>query len=358
MAARSKDSLYRHYDSSAINLIAHSPKVLEILQGLVPVPAVVEVMPTNFCNFKCPHCRFRGLHGQVTEHLDLDLLDGLLADLSAAGVRALELSGGGEPLAHPQIGALFEIVEKHDFRVGLITNGYAFVDNPALRERALRVCNWIRVSVDGFGETTYRKVHGKRELRYADLRDAITALTTAPGPRPRIGVKMLVSRLNAHELEGEGRPVAIEQALAMGADYLQLKFLAQPQGLAPSEPDTARLAGNIRKHMRPLARRLTIELVPPFSGAPSNRECLTTFLHPVIAWDGTIYICPFFERRRDSHAIGNIRDGGFFRHWGAERHKAAFEAIDHCQCVPKCPAQRYQPVIEFIARDFYRFDFV
>ncbi len=83
-----------------------------------------------------------------------------------------------------------------------------------------------------------------------------------------------------------------------------------------------------------------------------------TYLHPVVDWDGQIYVCAFFEHRKREHSLGNIHDGGFFKHWDAPAHKKVFESIDSATCVPNCPMLRYTPVIDFIKSDAHRFPFI
>jgi radical SAM protein with 4Fe4S-binding SPASM domain len=352
------NGIYRIYDSSAINLIAEAPKVLQVLRGEIPLPSVVEIFLTAFCNFKCPHCRFREHHGDDHSYMPLPMLESLLTEIRARGVRTIELSGGGEPLAHPDIDAALDLMAAGGFRVGLISNGYCFVDRPALQERALSVCNWIRISVDAFDDDTYQRVHGSRASRYSKLQGAIVELVALAGATTKIGLKMLISRLNVERLLTGSTLAPVEEALAFGVDYLQFKFLGEPARLAVDPATAARATERIAAAVQAVSGRLTVELVPAFAGERKSGKCLITFLHPVIDWDGEIYACPFFEHRKDRHAFGNLRQGGFFANWFAERHRTVFAAIDHEECVPNCPMLRYEPVIEYIRQEAYRFPWV
>ncbi|MBF0549664.1 MAG: hypothetical protein HQK60_03915 [Deltaproteobacteria bacterium] len=91
-----ESNLNAKYEGWPLNLIAAWPKVLEILDGKIPVPEVVEVFPTNFCNFACPHCRFRDYHGSSESYMDTSVLYDLLIELSNKGVRAIESGTSGK----------------------------------------------------------------------------------------------------------------------------------------------------------------------------------------------------------------------------------------------------------------------
>lgn len=83
-----------------------------------------------------------------------------------------------------------------------------------------------------------------------------------------------------------------------------------------------------------------------------------TFLHPVVDWDGEVYVCAFFEHRKRRHSLGNIRDGGFFKIWDAATHRTIFDAVDSRECIPNCPMSRYNPLVDFMVAEEYRRGFI
>jgi MoaA/NifB/PqqE/SkfB family radical SAM enzyme len=342
------------YDSWALPVLSAWPKVLQVVNGGIPVPEVVEIFPTNFCNFQCPHCRFKHHHGGAGAFMDKTLFRRLLKDVKERGVENVELSGGGEPLAHPDIHGLFDCIGRLGFRVGLITNGYQFVGSEALQEQAARCCNWIRFSVDGFSEETYRRVHGRADIRYGDIKEAVTQIRRLANGTPKIGLKTLVSKLNA-----EDALLAIAQSQEIGADYLQLKFLGDPPELALSEPEVERVLEQVRARADSMdSAALHVEVLPPYRGPKGADKCLMTFLHPVVDWDGAVYVCAFFEHRKSRHSIGSVRASRFFEVWESEHHKAVFDGIDPGACVANCPMRRYNSLVDFVVREAYRRGFV
>ena len=81
-------------------------------------------------------------------------------------------------------------------------------------------------------------------------------------------------------------------------------------------------------------------------------------LHPLINWDGNIYLCAFFHHRKERHCIGNIYEGGFFQHWGTSLHKEKIKLANPIECVPNCPLLRYNESIKFISEEAYRFLYI
>ena len=341
-------------DPWALPLLAHWPKVLQVVNGQIPVPAVAEVFITNHCDFHCPHCRFKAVHGTQEDHMSLAVFDSLLDELSSRGVSHLELSGGGEPLDHPLIAEILAVIAARNFRVGLITNGYKLVERPELIAYVLPVADWIRFSIDAFSDPTYSVVHGRKLAEYGRLRDTIRSITCTGRQVPAIGAKMLISALNRDDAL-----LAAPAALDLGARYLQLKFLGAPlEHVLPAE-QISDVSVALRDQLRTFNHDgLTVEFLPPYAGELTSDPCLMTYLHPVVDWDGAIYICPFFEHRKNTHSIGNIRHGGFFRWWADPRHHQVFADIDPNTCVPNCPMKRYNPVAKFIQIEAFRVPYI
>lgn len=338
------------YEDWALPVLAAWPKVLDVLDGKNPEPEVVELFPTNYCAHNCPHCRCRSEHGDSSQHISLDNLESLLLELQRRKVKRLQVSGGGEPLDHPYATEMFAMFDAMGFRVGLITNGYPLVTAPQLLGTVLNSTDWIRFSVDGFTSSTYKRVRGRSDLRYNKLQAVIKEVCSRESDKPHIGLKMLISRVNADDAI-----LALPEALKLGVHYLQFKFLDVPDKLRLTEKELQSIDIALQQQINDHRNEsINVEVIPPYSVKLGCDHCIATFLHPVIDWDGSIYLCAFFEHRKQQHCIGNINDGGLFEHWGSTSHRAAFDAIDPMICVPNCPMRRYNPLIEFMVLNDFR----
>jgi len=349
----------RLLDATAANLIAVHEKVRQIHQGQIPLPEVVELFVTNYCGFACPHCRCAKHHGGQTEFMSLSTLTGLLTELASRNVKTLELSGGGEPLDHPKIDEILHRLVAGGFRVGLITSGYRFTAQPALMDPFMLCGDWIRFSLDGISDSVYRTVHGRDDLSYQALREVMATMAKrvrAQGgleQRPKIGAKLLVQQPNQHQVLE-----AVEEAQRLGLHYLQFKWLEGHPRSVPVQERPAILDALRRRVAEMPAASVAVDVLPGYGGAPVHERCLMSVLHPLIDWDGTIYLCAFFHHRKIDHSIGNITRQAFFDCWGSPIHREQLQKVNPQQCVPNCPLLRYNPVIQFILREDFRFPYI
>jgi radical SAM protein with 4Fe4S-binding SPASM domain len=283
----------------------------------------------------------------------------LLDELGPQNIRTLELGGGGEPLDHPEIGTVLELFAARGFRVGLITNGYRFVTKPRLVEPLMLCADWIRFSMDAVSDSVYREVHGRDDLSYQALRETISAMATAVrkynglDQRPKIGAKLIVQRPNQHQVLA-----AVDEAEALGLHYLQFKWLEEHPQSVPFADRPAITAALQNRIAQIPPGSLTVDVLPGYGGSRVQGRCLMSVLHPLVDWDGTVYLCAFFHHRKAGHSIGNITNQSFFDCWGSEQHRDQIRRVDPQQCVPNCPLLRYNPVIEFIIREHFRFHYI
>jgi MoaA/NifB/PqqE/SkfB family radical SAM enzyme len=339
--------------NSSLKILTVYHKILQISEGKIPTPVIVEIFLTNYCNFDCPHCRSKYKHGDCKEYMPLEIFIKLLDELNRYDIRTIEFSGGGEPLLHPQIEAIFDALISRGFRIGLITNGYPLITFSKLfLQKMLSCSDWIRLSVDAFTTSKYKEIHGKTDISYNTLRRTIIKIIKM-ADKTAIGIKMLLSKINVCELD-----IAIKEAIALNPNYFQFKFVSDNK-IAIDIKKQIKYKKILNNKLKKLQKHnVVFDFLPSYSGKFKEKRCLLTALHAVIDWDGGIYICPFFNHRESTHKIGNIIDGGFFKHWGTLNHKNKMELIDMVQCVPNCPLSRYNPMVKFIKTNYQHFKYI
>jgi len=84
-------------------------------------PIVVEFDPTTACNLHCPDCISGDLLNQGA--FERKRIREITKEMVDAGVKAVILIGGGEPLSHPEIGWIIEYLGTHGVKIGITTNG-------------------------------------------------------------------------------------------------------------------------------------------------------------------------------------------------------------------------------------------
>lgn len=103
-----------------------------------------QIYLTNLCQLRCSYCSCRDRERGLVRPFDLICKD--LECLQEYGAQAVTLTGGGEPLLHPQFDALVRwMVEELGVAAGLVTNGEAFGNWGA---SVFAPLSWTRVSMD------------------------------------------------------------------------------------------------------------------------------------------------------------------------------------------------------------------
>ncbi|MGB9597889.1 MAG: SynChlorMet cassette radical SAM/SPASM protein ScmF [Candidatus Poribacteria bacterium] len=116
---------------------------------------------TEGCNLACRHCWIAPKY-QTAEHsypsLDLDVFRYILRQAKAMHVSVVKLTGG-EPLLHPQIYDLLNIIRTEGFSLTIETNGILVTQDMAEMLATFKGL-FISVSLDGVDAETYEWVRG------------------------------------------------------------------------------------------------------------------------------------------------------------------------------------------------------
>jgi MoaA/NifB/PqqE/SkfB family radical SAM enzyme len=99
--------------------------------------------PTNQCNQSCSYCSCANRDKSLA--MDWDVARGVIRDLARLGCKAVSISGGGEPLCHPNIADMIAEFREWGISVGLTTNGLLL---GRLDKRTLDMLTWCRISND------------------------------------------------------------------------------------------------------------------------------------------------------------------------------------------------------------------
>jgi MoaA/NifB/PqqE/SkfB family radical SAM enzyme len=104
---------------------------------------------TNSCNLNCSFC---GGSKKPVRFMDTVVFEGILEKLKGH-TSYLCLHVMGEPLIHPEIGAILDLCEKHSFKVNLATNG-TMTDKlrEVIRKPALRQVSFSLHSMEDFSD--------------------------------------------------------------------------------------------------------------------------------------------------------------------------------------------------------------
>lgn len=168
-------------------------RIASIRAGAVVGPVHVQLILSDLCNQDCHFCAFRdssrGLFAEGGNHnpnrrIAFEKVIEILDDCAEMGVKAIELTGGGEPTIHPQFAQVIEAINARGMQWGIVTNG--------VRMQDLSSAAWVRVSIDAATAETYAKV------RRVEPEHFKRALATIERWKP--GISFVVTKQNWHEI--------------------------------------------------------------------------------------------------------------------------------------------------------------
>lgn len=167
--------------------IEHTEKIYGIRPEALEFPMMVVLSFTYVCNAKCSSCPYTNSEIR-SDYKDRPFMNKdtfkIIADQCGEHGAWVRISGGGEPMLHPQAVELFEYAKSAGAKVGLITNGSRFTEESSRRLLNANV-DMIEFSVDASDDGTYSRVRKglewemlvKNVKRMVELRNQLKSAT-------------------------------------------------------------------------------------------------------------------------------------------------------------------------------------
>lgn len=328
-------------------MLRHMDRIAAWQRGELPPPVTVELDLTNLCNHACPDCSFSYLVNVSKDSLPYDLAARVVAELAAFGVRGLTFSGGGEPLVYGpgRVLSLIEQARGMVLDVGLITNGSLLRD-----WRFLDLCEWIRVSLDGYDAETFARFHGRNDKEFAKVVQNLRTLCARRPRRATLGVGFLTDEVSVSRRDFWR--MAEFCAQIDGLDYLQFRPLVRNMVADPSlsggyagfsEADRAGILaayhqarGFARPNFKVLLSAGKYEALAQAGFGRQYNRCLGHFLEAVVSADAKVYIC-CHTQGQERFCLGDLKQSTFAEIWHSQRAQEVYESFDPRQtCPPAC----------------------
>jgi MoaA/NifB/PqqE/SkfB family radical SAM enzyme len=122
----------------------------------------------------------------------------IIADLSQMGVKAVTLSGGGEPLFYPYIFETIDALTSAGIKVAVLTNGSLLKGRVAeiLSEKA----TWVRISMDAADADNYSKIRKVNLKEFDKVCSNIYEFAKKQKKRYQLGINFIVMRENYEDV--------------------------------------------------------------------------------------------------------------------------------------------------------------
>lgn len=212
----------------ATNKIDYHPRHIDALRNSTPIaPIHVQLIPTNVCNHRCSFCSYRQKGYTSNENfyekqsIPFSKLVEIVNDCKNMGVKAIQLTGGGEPTCYPQFLPLCKTIIDSGIDLGIVSNGSRFTEE---QMDYLSKATWIRLSIDAGCDKTYESIRRVGVGSYQKVRNAIKLLSSKV-KKPTIGVGFVINHSNWKEIV----PATIA-AREDGADNIRISAMFQDRG--------------------------------------------------------------------------------------------------------------------------------
>lgn len=313
-------------------------------------PAHVSLEVTHHCNLRCSFCESHGIlqPAPVTSRrkyvgnrmtMDVETIQRLARELAEVKTDLVELSGKGDPIAHPQLTQIVAALKDAGLNVALVTNGTLAKPDlaPTLVERGL---DRLNVSLNSGSREVYQRSNKK------DLWDKATRFLTTVmeerrkrgGKRPWVRVSHVVTKENVDDMDGMVR-IPVELGVDQ-VDFYVMGELPETGHLQLDDDEVARIQDGIAGWSRILEEGGVIHTLPDFARDLKLRPhasvqqhnplqekvpCYIGWTFCVIGPDGVVVPCCYCEGK----ALGNINDESFVDIWyGAQYKKFRKESMD------------------------------
>lgn len=318
-------------------------------------PFHAELNLTDRCNVACYFCNQQDL--RTKEHLSYAHIENLLHALVRGGLRSVRMSGGGDPLFHPDVARVMDLLERSGVIIdNLTTNGVGLTGEIA--ERLVRsAAREVIVSLNASSAYDYKrmmKVRGDRfDVVVANVRNLLA--TRGAGPHPAVVLQFLIDRQNAGrlmEMYALGMSLDVDviaigtitdvpgeridsDLLLTGADASELRPLVAE--LLEADRNSRRLEIGFQV---PALQRMLEELssgprsaerpdlAPAESFRRENGACFFTWYSTVIRGNGDLHACCFMQSPAIA-PLDEVRTKTFEEAWnGSELQRARAEMRD------------------------------
>jgi len=226
-------------------------------------PVHLQISPTNKCTLNCSFCSCSAREKET--ELSLEDIKTIMSRAHYCGTRAVTITGGGEPLCHPNIKEIFTYINSLlMISIGLVTNGTLV---HKLSEEDWRKITWCRIS-----SADFRNFDDKYAARIQAAVDngpnVDWAFSHVVGYKPNYDtIKSVIKFANANNFTH----------VRLVSDLLDLDNVP-PMSL-------------IKEKIRGYVDCSKVIFQERKDSTPGTKKCLISLLKPVVGTNGMLYPC-------------------------------------------------------------------
>lgn len=161
-----KDS-YTSASALPIKIFRNNTLMESLNRGEIP-PFHLQISLTNKCNLKCSFCSCKARDKSL--ELSTFQIRDIARQAASLGCKAVTVTGGGEPVMHPNFSEAIGSFHWNRIRVGLVTNGLLFRKH---HFETLKKITWCRISCADDREFTSAAIANLAEVVSLPMREGV-----------------------------------------------------------------------------------------------------------------------------------------------------------------------------------------
>jgi MoaA/NifB/PqqE/SkfB family radical SAM enzyme len=275
-------------------------------------------------------------HSNPKRFMPTDRALSLLEEMKAAGVQAVQFTGGGEPLLAPGHKRIFEHALELGFKCSLVSNGVALTPEVI---HLLPRFSWVRISVDAGTSETYSKTRTTHPSNFAKVLNNLSSIAMAIRRAESecvLGMGFVVMPHNWQELE-------LGTLVARAADCQNIRLSAM---FGPDdEKPYLEIYDDIKREIDKAKTHETdnFKVYDLFGdriedlrlGNPDYPVCAKMHYCSYVGADMQLYICCVYsynQRGKLAGDLGNLKERRFDEFWASEERRQFMESFDPRGC--------------------------
>jgi len=315
-------------------VLIYADRIEEIVKGNMPAPVVLHIYPTNTCSNNCAFCIMKDERSRYKGHLQKHTLFKTLDDAQKYDIKLIHLSGGGEPLLHPDINEYLQRSKRYPARIALSTNGQF------LRPEHCENIHHIRISLNCSEADMYQQITGNDCFdRVLSNVESLLKYRNEKSIACDVGLGFVVTPQNWRQIYK-----FCWYGMKLGVDFVHVRpaYLNDDAELMQLMPQIVTLGNQAERDFQKFLQVFVIK--EKFDGYWTPREysrCRSTPLMAVLGADATFRICQDVL----IPSFGDYNEQSFEEIWQSEDHKKVIDGINLDRC-PRCVENKMNEIIE------------
>ena len=309
----------------------------------------IELDLTNLCNNKCPDCT--GVNDNSAA-LTFKQIKKLIDELSEIfHVESIVISGGGEPLIHPNFSDVLYYIKQKGIKIGLNSNGLALDEEKA--KAILECCSYFRISLDAGTPDIYTKTHGMDQNSFNKVIDNIkmfSCMKKQLDSKIGFGTGFLTSELTKGDIFDFFRlskecGVGFAQLRPFTGDFTSIENEFN-KSKEMFEDENFKVTASIHKYSR-----FNDGEKRPYS------KCYGMFFNTVVTADFKVFAC-IHHRQKQNYFLGDLNETTLKEIWNSSRIREVFETIDCNDCPYFCRNDDINRALNSISKPVFHKEFL